>query len=86
MGPLLLGNIRDMFLQELESLLVDMDGDKLAGCPETQVLAPDPSCMECATNLTDGQRNELGKCLHDQVCSAMSRVALGMTISRLSLF
>ena len=40
LGPLLLGTMRDMFLQELEGLLVDMDGDELVGLSESQVLAP----------------------------------------------
>ncbi len=46
LGPMLLGSMRDLFLQELESLLIDMDGDELAGSPETQVLPLVPYCMQ----------------------------------------
>lgn len=39
---MLLGSMTDLFLQELESLLIDMDGDELAGSSGTQVLTFDP--------------------------------------------
>lgn len=39
LGPLLLGSMRDLFLQEVESLLIDMDGDDVADSLETQVSA-----------------------------------------------
>ena len=49
---MLLGSMRDLFLQELESLLIDMDGDDLAGSPETQVLYCLPSCMRDHSRLS----------------------------------